>query len=533
MNTKVIILLGLASSSVLLHAQQSETYELDKYSTRANSYDDFRTDGRFDIENTMAYQVRHTTALIDGLTNGLSSDFSFLQRKDRGVVSISMALQNNQGEHLFYNGADRINGEALAGGRFTLKNKGTLFGMASYQQRRIEDIRFSYSTHPEDYLPYTVGDSLNRGDTNQEIYTIQGGYSKRFGNFHFGTDAMYEGIAERRTTNPKYANYSYWLRLGLNAAWTKGRHLFGVRAYPELNQQSATANAMVNSTKFFQFYGFGQWNRRETTGSLSYAREQRLWGGGGELLYVYGGKWHVSSQLVYNYRRLSTEERNFKNLFAGDKHYLRVQLAANRDLGKHSLYMQLSALGQSMESKENVYENQIQNEEQHLFDYVLVGANRFYHRKNMNADLRAKMIFNLPAENSIHVLAGLGLDHYKETYDMPFINIKSMNVVPEVALGYQKHHDSYALECNVSAAFQCNMDKTFNYVTYQENIFTRAQAYVPYLLRTEANTQLKANLLFSHRIGKGYELGFRSTFAYVNSDYRKDTFFTAGVNFLF
>lgn len=528
-----ICLLGLSGSLVTLNAQQSYTYELEKYATKETSYDDCRTDSRLDIENSMAYQVRHHAALFDWLVNDNLSAFSYLKRDQRGVVSLSMDLHNNQGENLFYEGKDRITGEVLAGSHFSLKNKGTLFGMASYKQRKIEDMKFNYATHPEDYVPYLVGDSLTEGDTHQEIYTIKGGYSRQLGDFHFGVDAMYEGIAEHRSTNPKYSNYSYWLRLGLNTAWTKGKHIFSVRVYPELNSQSVSANTYLNSTKFFQFYGFGQWNRRETVGGLSYGRVQRIWGGGGDFLYMYSGDWKCSAQLVYNYRRLTTEERNFKNLFSGNKHYLREQLAASKSLGSHTLYLQLSALQQFMSGKENVYENQIQDEEQKLFDYVLVGNNQFYHRKFMNVDMKGKMVFQAAGENFFHLLGGVAYTHQNETYDLPYCNIQASNILPVVCLGYQKHHDNYAFECNVSGTLQLNLDKTFNYATYTENIFTRAQAYVPFILQSEDNQQLKADVLFSHVIGKKYELGVRSTFAYVNSDYRKDCYFTTGVNFLF
>ena len=528
-----IALLGLSGSLASLHAQQSYTYELEKYATKASSYDDIRTDTRTDIENTFVYQVRHHSALFDWLVNGLSADYSFLKRNEKGLVSVTMDLRNNQGENLFYNGKDRIAGEVLAGSHFTLKNKGTLFGMASYQQRKIEDMRFNYSTHPEDYVPYLAGDSISEGDTHQEVYTIKGGYSKQMDHFHFGVDAMYEGIAEHRSTNPKYSNYSYWLRLGLNAAWTKGKHIFSVRAYPELNQQSISANTFLNSTKFFQFYGFGLWNRRETVGSLSYARVQRIWGGGGDLLYLYNGDWKYSAQLIYNYRRLTTEEVNLKNLFSGNKHYLREQVSAFKTVGEHTFYTQLSAMQEFMSGKENVYENQSQSQEQNLFDYVLVGNNQFYHRKYMNADWKGKMVFNVAAQQAIHVLAGVGYAYRDETYDVPFIELKSSNILPTVAVGYQRHRDKYALECNLSATFQCNIDKSFDYATYTENVFTRAQAYVPHLLQTENNQQVKADILFSHVIGKKYELGIRSTFAHVHSDNRKDTYFTTGVNFMF
>ena len=533
MKKAAIVLLGLYGGLCSLHAQQSYTYEYDKYATKESSYDDCRTDGRTDIENTLAYQLKHHTALYDWRANGLSDAFTPLRRDEKGVVTVGMNTLSYSGENLFYQGKDRISGEVLAGSHFTLKDKGTLFGMASYRQRRIEDMRFNYTTHPEDYVPYLVGDTLTKGDTHQEIYTIQGGYSKHYNRFHFAVDALYEGIAEHRTTNPKYSNYSYWLRLGLNAAWTSGRHLVSLRVYPELNSQSVSVSTFLNSTKYFLLYGFGQWNRRETLGSQSYGRTQRIWGGGGDLLYVYSGDWRCSAQLVYNYRRLTTEEYNFKNLFASNKHYLREQLSVSKPLGRHALYLQASALQQLADGRENVYENQMIDEEQKLFDYILVGNNQFYHRKQYGADFRGKLVFNLPERHALHVLAGVGYTAREETYDVPFIQIKSANLLPLVGLGYGLHRDRYGLECNVSAALQRNLSGTFDYATYQEHIFTRAQALVPYLLDTEDHAQLKADLLYSHAIGKDFALGVRSTFAYLDSDYRKACAFTAGVNFMF
>lgn len=533
MKKTAIILLGLCAGLSSLHAQQSYTYEVQKYATQESSYDDCRTDRHTDIENTMSYQLRHHTALYDWRVKGLSAPFSSLRRDERGVVTVSMNQLNRSGEHLFYEGADRISGEVVAGSHFTLKNMGTLFGKASYRQRLIEDMRFNYATHPEDYVPYLVGDSLTRGDTHQEIYTIEGGYSKQFKKFHFGVDALYEGIAEHRTTNPKYSNYSYWLRFGLNAAWNSGPHLVSLRVYPEHNSQSVSASTFVQSTKYFLLYGFGQWNHRETVGGLSYGRVQRIWGGGGDLLYVYGGDWKCSAQLVYNYRRMTTEEYSFKNLFASNRHYLREQISLSKDLGRHTLYLQASAMQQKADGKENVYENQKVSDDQNLFDYILVGHNSFYNRKHYGADFRGKMVFNLPERHALHVLAGVGYVADEETYDMPHIRIESASLLPMAGIGYQRHHSRYAVECNVTAAMQRNLSGTYDYATSKNDIFTRAQAYVPYLLKTEDNTQISADFLFSHVLAKKFGLGFRGTFAYLNSDHRRQFAYNLGMNFMF
>ena len=530
---RITILLFLIACTGAMQAQQSYTYELDKYATQESSFDDCRPDQRTDLENTFVYQVRHHAALFDWLVNDTTSTYAYLKRRELGVVSLGMKMRRHQGDYLFYDGRNRIAGELLAGSHFSLKGNGTLFGMASYQQRNTDDIWLNYATHPEDYAPYFVGDSLTTGDTHQEIYTVKGGYSRQLGSYHLGVDALYEGIAEHRSTNPRYANYSYWLRLAFNSAWTKGRNLISVRAYPELNRQSISASTFLNSTKYFQFYGFGQWNRRETTGSGAYARNQQIWGGGAELLYVYSGAWKWSAQLVYNYRKITTEEHNFKNLFEAPTHTWRGQVSAIRPIGPHAFYMQLSAFAQRSQGKENVYENQIQDEEQKLFDYILVGHNSFYHRRHTGIDWRGKMRWDAGNHHSLHLMAGVGYTNRDERYDMPYIHTNSQNLLPTVSVGYHKHHPRYTLECNTSAQFQCNVDNTFRYDTFQDNIFTQAIAVTPHHLQSANSQALQADVFYAHSIGKRYSLGVKGAVGYLHSDYQKQLQVEVGVKFLF
>ncbi|HEY9550817.1 MAG TPA: hypothetical protein VIQ97_00900, partial [Prevotella sp.] len=204
----------LLMAPTVLWAQTDLEYNLNKYALTESSLDDATNRCNTDIENTPVYGMRHSGALVDRLLQQTDTNrFATYRRNERQVLKFTFNNSNNVGDYLHYNGRRLTDGTILAGGQLSLDRAGTLYGMAAYSMRNRYDVYYNYATHPEDYAPYLVGDTIAAGIMRQEIYTVKGGYSVPLGGWQWGIDAMYEGMAQAKTTEPRHSNYSYWLRL--------------------------------------------------------------------------------------------------------------------------------------------------------------------------------------------------------------------------------------------------------------------------------------------------------------------------------
>lgn len=534
MNSRKYTLLQLLITvSTAVPAQTHLEYSLHKYAVAESSLDDALHRSNTDIENTPVYSMRHSGALVDWLLQKTDTGcFASYRRNERQVLTLTFNNRNTTGDYLHYNGRRLTDGSLLAGGHLSLPHAGTLYGMAAYSMRNRKGVYYNYATHPEDYAPYFVGDTIATGTMRQEIYTVKGGYSLSLGKWQWGIDAMYEGMAQAKTTEPRHANYAYWLRLGLSAAKVMGRHVAALRLYPELNRQSISASGLLDAVRYFQFYGFGQWNRRESQGNISYGRTQKITGAGVDLQYHYAGAWNIMARVAYNYRHMYTEESSFKNLFMANSHHLSEQIMASRQFTNTELHLQITAIQDFKTGKENIYENRLQDEVQRLYDYVLVGTNQLYTHHRHEIDAHAKLIYHISPHQAWHLLAACSYFDGCERYKSPDIKIANTTLMPILMAGYRYARDRHQIETDASAAIQMGLGSTYR-LDITPDRFTLAQAFIPYELRGENSQQLLARVAYAYELSSKHTVGARLKAHYQNSDYRKVYTLQAGIFFTF
>lgn len=474
-------------------------YDIQKYDAAESSYEDAMPE-RTDIENAAKYYMQKHPALVGWLTEGRS-------RKD-AVIRTRMTNDISHGDYLHYKGNHTTNLSVTAGGEMPVKGVGTLYGHACYGREKQRSMYQNYAIRPADYMPYFVSDSISSGDTENEHYLIEGGLSMKHGNWRYGVSGFYEGIATAKETQPRRSVYSYWFRLALSAARVMPGWIVAVKAYPEINRQSISASGSMRTYRFMQFYGFGQWNKKESTTGYGYGRDAKILGAGGEVLLRLLPRresvWDASLTLAYNYRWMQTEESSFKNLYATKTHHLSHRLAVSTALSRRtSLHLLLEGEENFRNGDENVYENQKVDDEQSLYDYVLVGTNKLYGSTSFYESLRIKAIWQAAPCHSVSLTAGVRTDGYREQYDMPLITIENYTLTPSLGIGYRMEKRKDRLDWDFSASYRTGISNRYDFTTASRSTFEIAQAYIPYLLRGENRWQIQSSVIYAHDIGSG------------------------------
>lgn len=528
---RYILFVAAAALATGAGAQSSLCYNAEKYAgmrlSPGQTVTDSRRTANLDIENSAAYAARDLGALVNFMLTD-TAGFDLLHKDERNIVGATMSNTNNSGLRLHTGGKRLTFGNIVAGGELSLPHAGTLYGMAAYSNGGVRGVELCYELHPEDAAPYLVSDSLGQSTMHREIYTVAGGYSFTLGNWHLGADALYEGIAQSRNHDPRLSVYSHLIRIGLSGARTWRHDIAGLKLMPEWSRQSISANSIQDGIKFFEFYGFGLFNRRESLGAIAYGRQQTTRGIGAQALYMHSGTWDVTLDAGYRYRRLETEEYNFRDLFATTTHHAWQQAVLEHKGVRLRTIVQLSAAEQRRNGEENVYQQQMQDQTQGLYDYVKVATNKLYTLTTLSADMRVKEVVSLSPATSVSLLGAATWQHYEEKYKAPVRKITNQAMTVTLAAGVNHRHGPVELEGDLYAATQGGWGNKYSLAGSMSD-FQRTMAFVPYQLRGENHQVLGLSLLGSRAVGRGLALGLKADASYLNSDYRKQVAFEAGV----
>ncbi len=494
---KDIIITAMLVLSVPVTAQILN--DIQKYDAAESSYEADMPE-RTDIENSSAYSMFAHPALVGLLTEG--------KVRQNGMIRIRMTNDIAHGDYLHYKGNHTTDAKVTAGGEIPVKGVGTLYGHACYGREKQRSMYQNYAIRPTDYMPYFVSDSISGGDAVNEHYLIEGGLSMKKDAWRYGVSGFYEGIASAKETQPRRSVYSYWFRLTFSAAKIMPKWILAVKAYPEINKQSVSASGSKRTYRFMQFYGFGLWNKKESTTGYGYGRDAKILGAGGEVLLKLLPENKIirnaSLTLAYNYRWMQTEESSFKNLYATKTHHMSHRLAVSAALNSRTgLHLLLEGAENFRKGVENVYESQKVDDEQSLYDYVLVGTNKLYSCTGFYESLRIKAIWQAAPHHCLSLTAGIRADSYIEKYDMPVISIENHTLTPSLGIGYRMERKSGSLDCDLSASYRTRLCNKYDYSTDSQNSFETALAYIPYLLRGEDRWQVQSSVIYAHKIRKG------------------------------
>lgn len=494
---------SLLISTILLalsHGLMAQSLrDLRKYDRPASSYEaDLPPSCRLEYGSGYA-ALRHPSLA------GMDMDST---RRFSSVVEAVYADRRSHGDYFHYQGNHSSNIGILAGGEMYVKNIGTLYGHAYYGRENIHGMYQNYAVRPEDYAPYFVSDSLDIGNLTNEHYVIEGGLSMSHRNWRYGVGLLYEGISGAKTTQVRREVYSYWFRPALSAAYLTPKWIVSAKIWPEINKQSVSASSSVKTFRCMQFYGFGQWNRKESLTGYGYSRDNKILGFGAELLLssmpAPSQKWSLTATAAYNYRSLQTEEASFKNLYQSTTHHLNHNLILSGKLRRNlSLYLQLYGQGTMRSGHENVYERQRQDDEQSLYDYVKVGTNHLYSLSEFHETFLTKGILSATPAHVFTLFAGVGAYWRKELYRMPEISVRNCTLTPQAGIGYTLHSGRSLLDIEIASGYRLGVNNAMSLPSSYPTQFEIAQTYIPYRLRGESRWQLHSVITYIHRLSHG------------------------------
>lgn len=493
------ILSSLLAALATTAATAQARYDIHRYDAPSSSYENSATVGN-DIENARLYILRSHPSIAGTLADSASAPNALLR--------FGFANQIASGDYLHSDGNHTTDLNVLAGGEMNIKGIGTLYGRALYSRFKQRGMYQNYAIRPDDYAPYLVSDTTGIGAAENERYLVEGGLSMSSGRWHYGVSGFYEGISTAKKTLPRRSAYNYWFRIGLSVARVEPGWMVSLKAWPEINKQSVSASSTQTPVRFLQSYGFGQWNRKESTSGYGYGRDAQILGAGGEALFRIIPKaesgWDALLTVGYNYRWMQTEESNFKNLYSSKTHRLWHNIAVSKGFRSASLHLLLAGEAYIRSGAENVYENRNVDQEQSLYDYVLVGTNDFYHRTTFNESLRIKGLWRISPIHEVGLTAGARLEGYNEKYDSPQMVVKNYTVAPQAGINYVMDNKRSCLDINITATLQTPMSNTYDLGGITATPVTEmAQAYIPYLLRGESRWLLHASAAYWHSLGRG------------------------------
>lgn len=514
-NLITTLLLALLCGSI--RAQETLRYNLSKYATAQGSYGD--------LPLTVAPEdvVRHVMRRYPSLVARCTVTDS-LAGSSPNLLAAEYLNIKTTGPYLHYNGNHTVIARLKAIGEMPVKGMGTLYGRIVYDREKQSNTYQNYAIYPEDYAPYLVYDTISVGNFKHERYLVEVGVSIPCGATHYGISGFYEGIASAQETQPRRSVYTSWFKLGLSVSHRLPEWLLAAKVSPEINRQAIGVSSVLQTYKFLQSYGFGLYNKRESTSGYTYRRQAKILGIGTEVMIQRPADdnkgWNLLFHLSHNYRWMQAEEVSYKNLYASRTQHLTHTLTVSKGLeGGKQLYFLLQGTERFRSGIENIYENRLMDASQNLYDYVMIGKNQLYKNKQYTESFTVKTLWNMHQKHAVGMSAGIEIDGSEETYVLPQLTLNHLSAIPSISMSYQHHAKKDIIDLNLWFKIRRLLHDTYPQ-TLTNTITVQAQTAIPHLIRTENNWCLGASLIYAHQLSVGKSIGCKFNFSYLR---RTDT----------
>lgn len=317
-----------------------------------------------------------------------------------GTQSAQIALIASGGKRTgFYTpfeGKDTYSARLEGQGSVDLGVWGRLYGRIHYARGGESDLGYSAIRNVDFYLPYIVADSSG-GDYHHEQYLASGLYSYKKDSLEWGASLSYAGEMAYRYTDPRAANTSNTLQLGMSLSFfskygksSLAMHYLYHRQYLHLwlwrpEQQD----------KFFLTYGFGMVDVKHTPIFFGTSRMNYINGWRCDLAHQKGSEQEPSelllsaSYLGYFFR---AEEPSAIGLFGHLNH--RGQLLLSYRHKKWHWLAELEAT--QRQGREYIYvEERPENMHASIYDRVVIDIHKAYTLGEWSAHLRGGYQFSL------------------------------------------------------------------------------------------------------------------------------------------
>lgn len=176
---------------------------------------------------------------------------------------IGLFFQNfNRENYLMQEGSSQQQFKLETTSYKTTKDKGTLWGSASYRQVKTKDVRWNNNIDLERIAPLVIADSVG-GDQNLQNYHFKGGYAKTLRRFSLASELEYTAGLSYKTQDPRPKNTTSYLnfKAGLSYLLTD-RYRIGLSAGLNKYLQSSqiSFSSEIQRTPLYQMNGMGTYN---------------------------------------------------------------------------------------------------------------------------------------------------------------------------------------------------------------------------------------------------------------------------------
>ena len=466
----------------------------------------------FDLENQPYYTLINNPAYVQ-LRRDVASRRDTTGVDDFFGLTANYTKKSVDGEYLAFEGDQSISTRFAAIGESEFKGVGSVFGSASYGFKRFKNRALDYTTQYMDYYPYIVVDTVGFGDSSSDSYHIDGGFSFNIGKTYLGVGGDYEGEVARRLSDPRHSSYLSRLRLDLGAAIEHWDHLFALRVSPQFSWQSiSVSDYSLKGAKYFQLYGFGLWNRKESSGGYSYNRFMTTNGVEADLVLHSRSKRDDALQytvsLLGSYTVMNTLESNSKNLFSTHTYYIKPEVSLSKRFNSWDLYLLAASHISSRKGTEHLYEKQLVDGGNNLYDNVKVASSSLYSLSSVTALTQVKGIYDISKQSQLHLLAGADIDRYSEDYTIPYRYIGTTSSRVFAGGGYSRKCGKYAFEFYLRVTKQSNIDSSLDAVLV-DDMLSQEFVYIPHFIRGMSGWDINGEVAYSCAFKNMKRVGLR------------------------
>jgi len=139
-----------------------------------------------------------------------------------------------------------------------LDSLSSIWGLASYEQGRVNSVRWNETSDLQWVYPYVLGDSVG-GNQRQEYYHFKGGYNRSVGKYTLGISGDYLAASTYRAVDPRTDNTSSDLTIGVGVSRPIAQYRLALNyAYRYYTQHNTVKIASpISSPAFYHLIGMG------------------------------------------------------------------------------------------------------------------------------------------------------------------------------------------------------------------------------------------------------------------------------------
>lgn len=240
-----------------------------------------------------------------------------------------------------------------------MKNKGVMWGEASYLNTKANDVRWNETADIEWIYPYLMADTVG-GYLKEEAYHFKAGYGQQAGAWNFGGEMGYSSSLSFRAIDPRPRNTPthLYVKAGASRTVLGGRYHVGLSAEALKYKQSSSLEFYnpLGGVKIWQLAGVGVTYVRFDGNNSSVQYSGAQWGAGVQLLPTA----QQGISLAANYRKTSIKKKltalNDLPINELNRHDFTAELSyVSKTMGAHAFALQAQTHLQSRKGQDNIF----------------------------------------------------------------------------------------------------------------------------------------------------------------------------------